>query len=108
MITVHKEIKVECRSCGSTGVYSGFCEPKGTAVVCGTCGGSGCETIRYKPFEKRRRRRGIKTVSQSRGSFIATGVGAVGKSISYADFLKIKIDPDAFASAIFDEVEEDE
>lgn len=82
----HKEIKTACVACDSTGVYSGFCESKGTAVVCLSCGGTGCKTISYKPFEKRLRRRGIKTVSLSRGGFIATGVGAVGESISYSDF----------------------
>jgi hypothetical protein len=43
-------------------------------------------TIRYKPFVKRKGRRGIKTVRCSRGSFIAAGVGAYGKSITYAQF----------------------
>jgi len=99
---MHKEIEIECRSCGSTGIYSGFCEPKGTAVVCGTCGGSGCEIVRFKPFEKRRRRRGIKTVSLSRGMMLATGVGAVGESISYSDFFKGKTVPFLLSAALAD------
>jgi hypothetical protein len=86
----HLIVRAECSSCGATGVYSGFCEAKGEAVVCITCGGTGCEEIRYVPFDKRRNRRGIHTVRNSRGSFIATGVGGYGDSISYSDFKKGK------------------
>jgi len=80
------EIKAECGSCGGTGLYSGFAEPKGTAVICVQCRGTGCETISYTPFTRRKERGGITTISQSRGTFIGTGVGAVGNSITYAEF----------------------
>lgn len=83
-------VKAECEYCKGTGLYSGFCEPKGTAVVCQGCAGSGCAIIHYKPFTRRKGKRGIKTVSLSAGTFIATGVGAVGHSISYAEFAKGK------------------
>ena len=85
------EVKARCSSCGGTGLYSGMCEAEGTAVVCLTCDGTGCQIIRYHPFEKRLGKRGIKTVSRSRGSFIVTGVGAVGASITYAEFQKGKM-----------------
>lgn len=81
-----KTVKAECGDCGGTGLYSGMCEKEGTAVVCLRCGGTGCEEIRFTPFERRKGRRGIHTVSLSRGSFIATGVGATGRSISYQEF----------------------
>jgi len=81
-------VKSECDSCGGTGVYQGFCEAKGEAVVCLRCGGTGCATIYYTPFEKRKNRRGINIVRLSRGGFLATGVGAVGESITYAEFKK--------------------
>jgi hypothetical protein len=85
------DIKIECRSCRATGLYSGFAEPKGTAVVCLACRGSGAETLDYTPFTKRKAKSGIKTVSLSRGSLIVTGVGAVGGSITYAEFQKGKV-----------------
>lgn len=87
-----KEVKVEaeCDSCDGTGVYSGFAEPKGVAVVCLGCEGTGCRILRYKPFKHRRRRKGIKTVRLSRGTFILTGVGPTGNSISYEEFWKGK------------------
>jgi len=52
-------IDMECRSCEGTGLYSGMCEPKGVAVVCHTCNGSGCEKLSYKPFIGRKPRTDI-------------------------------------------------
>jgi hypothetical protein len=79
-------VKAECSACHATGLYSGFAEAEGTAVVCFQCRGTGCEEIRFYPFERRKGRKGIKKVSRSRGGFILTGVGAVGDSITYAEF----------------------
>lgn len=85
-------IKVECKDCGATGLYTGFAEPKGTAVVCLTCGGSGCQEFQFKPFVKRREKHGIKTICRSNGSFIGTGVGPVpGCSITYQEFQQGKM-----------------
>ncbi len=86
-------VKAECSSCGGTGLYSGMCEGEGIAVVCLTCGGTGCEEIRYRPFERRKGRRDIQTVRLSRGSFIATGVGPTGGSITYQEFAAGKLPP---------------
>lgn len=84
-------VNAECDACGATGLYSGFCEAKGEAVVCIQCKGTGRMKLTYKPFTKRYGKRGIATVRRSRGGFIATGVGAVGPEISYADFQKGKM-----------------
>jgi hypothetical protein len=46
-------IKVMCPSCGGTGVYCGFAEPKGVGVVCVKCDGTGCADLSYEPFTKR-------------------------------------------------------
>lgn len=86
-----EEVKAECRDCDGTGVYQGFAEGKDEAVVCLQCDGTGCDIIRYKPFEKRRRKRGIKTVRNSRGTFIATGVGGTGDTVTYKEFLAGKM-----------------
>lgn len=80
------QIKAECRSCGGTGLYSGFAEPKGTAVVCVVCNGTGCKTIHYEPFEQRKDRQGIQGVQRSKGTFLGTGVGPEGKQITYKEF----------------------
>ena len=84
-------IKVECKACGASGLYRGCAEPTGTAVVCVECGGSGCVKIFFTPFTQRKGIRGVKTVSQSRGSFIGTGVGPVGGSITYQEFQQGKM-----------------
>lgn len=81
-----KTIKIECDACDGTGLYRGFAEPRGVAVVCLRCGGTGCAEIRYEPFKRRKGRRDVQTVRYSRGTFIGTGVGPVGGSVTYAEF----------------------
>ncbi len=80
------EIVVECEDCGGTGLYSGFCEGQGKAVVCLGCGGTGAQKLRFKEYTGRKRKNDINSISYSRGTFIATGVGAVGESMSYSQF----------------------
>jgi hypothetical protein len=46
-------VEIECPDCGGTGLYIGFAEGDGTAVVCSRCNGSGKKTLNYKPFVKR-------------------------------------------------------
>jgi len=80
-------IDAECDACAGTGLYSGFAEPAGVAVVCLRCDGTGCAKVTYKPFSGRKARRGIKTVRLSRGTTLMSGVGPTGKAeISYAEF----------------------
>ena len=76
----------ECTSCGGTGLYCGFAEPKGTAVICLGCNGQGWQQSNFREFEGRRKKTGVKSISRSSGGFIATGVGATGKSMTYAEF----------------------
>lgn len=35
------KVKEECTDCHGTGLYSGFCEAKGEAVICTGCDGQG-------------------------------------------------------------------
>ncbi len=84
-------VDAECGSCGGSGVYHGFAEPKGVGVVCLNCKGSGKASISYTPFTSRRRRDDIRTVRRSAGSFIATGVGPTGSSVSYEEFFEGKL-----------------
>jgi hypothetical protein len=65
------EIKAECASCNATGLYQGFAEPEDTAVICRDCSGSGCRTLRYKEFTKRKKKRGIKRVANDGGTWFA-------------------------------------
>lgn len=92
-----KTLSYQCDDCGGTGVYSGFCEPKGHAVVCLECSGTGQAEFTYTPFTKRKLTRGIKMVSLSRGKSIILGCGSEGYEVSYRDFLKGKLKEDTRA-----------
>lgn len=81
----------QCGACGGTGIYQGLDEPDGVGVVCLNCHGTGCKKLSYIPFTERKRHDGISSVSLSRGSFMLTGTGPTGNSISYEDFLAGKM-----------------
>jgi len=83
-----KTVKQQCDDCHGTGLYSGFCEAKNEAVVCHGCDGQGWINHVYTEFEGRKRKRGIKSIRISKGSFIATGIGGQGVSMTYAEFKK--------------------
>lgn len=89
-------VNAECTSCRATGLYRGFAEPEGVAVVCLNCDGTGCRKIStpatsYTPFTTRKRRDDVKTVKLSRGSLIVTGVGPAGSGITYEEFFAGKL-----------------
>lgn len=56
------KIKIECKQCAGTGLYVGMAERHGAAVVCIHCNGSGCDTLTYTPFKKRKKRSGVERV----------------------------------------------
>ena len=81
------KVQAQCGSCGGTGLYEGFAERKGEPVVCMNCGGTGAVTVTYEPYTGRKHKNGVKSVSISRGSFLATGVGArEGTAMTYDEF----------------------
>lgn len=81
-------MKVACDSCDSTGLYCGFAEPKGEAVICLDCKGIGAQDLVYKEFTGRKRRSGISTVRRSQGRFVPLGVGGAGQAMSYDEFTR--------------------
>lgn len=90
-----KTITIECDDCIGTGIYVGFCERKGTGVICLHCHGTGYINLSCTLFTKRHKRKDIQYVSKSRGSFIGTGVGAIKETrMTYKEFLNIH--PDHF------------
>jgi hypothetical protein len=84
-------INIDCQACRGTGLYCGYAEPKGVAVVCAGCGGSGCARFNYEPFTQRKPKFGVKSVRLSAGSFLVTGVGPTGSEITYAEFAAGKL-----------------
>lgn len=82
------QIKIACPSCAATGLYRGFAEAPGEAVVCLGCSGKGWKWLQYQPFEGRKRKEGVNKIRKSQGSLIATGVGGHGDAMDYAEFLR--------------------
>lgn len=83
-----EKIKIACPSCGATGLYKGFAEVPGEAVVCLGCSGKGWKWFEYQPFEGRKKKNGIQVIRFSCGSLIVTGVGGQGKAMDYDQFEK--------------------
>jgi DnaJ-class molecular chaperone len=77
-------VEAECSACGGSGVYSGWQEPKGIAVICYRCNGTGKHIIDYKPFAGRKRRKGIATILIDKGTI--NGVHDI-QSMTYEHFL---------------------
>lgn len=59
--------------------------------MCLNCDGTGCYEISYKPFTQRKEKRGVHTVKLSRGTFLFTGVGPTGGSVTYEEFSRGKM-----------------
>lgn len=85
------KIDTECKDCGGTGLYCGFAEPKGTAVICLGCKGSGCKKISYIPFNSRKNKYNITIVRRSKGSLIVADVGPTGGMVTYKEFQRGKM-----------------
>lgn len=58
------KLDVECPECSGTGLYKGFAEQDGCAVVCSSCKGTGKYKFQYeyKEFKKRNIRKDVKRV----------------------------------------------
>lgn len=94
------KIDIECQSCGATGLYQGFAEKNGCAIVCHTCNGTGKQKyeFKYTPFTKRKLKKGVTKVFQNScgyGHTIEDIVTQDGKiiefskgGISYEDWLE--------------------
>ena len=59
------EVQVECVDCDGTGLFQDFRIPKGVAVVCFRCTGSGEIMHSYIPFLGRKPRNDIRVVRKS-------------------------------------------
>lgn len=103
--TAKKRIIIEaiCEKCAGTGIMPA--RPffpiymrkklKDKGVVCFYCGGTGRRIIEYRPFKRRKRRAGVKTVVKSRIIRGGTGDGFVDvialdekSCVDYEDFFR--------------------
>lgn len=55
-------IEGECSACQGTGLYVGFAEKDGAAVVCHHCRGSGKMNLEFRRFTGRKKREGVQRV----------------------------------------------
>lgn len=95
-----EKVQVQCgsvpgqRGCDGSGLYRGFAEKEGEAVICLYCKGTGGVEVDPKlalacdPYIGRKHKDGVRTVSRSRGAFVAFGIGATGPRMTYEEFLK--------------------
>jgi len=81
-------IPVECSACNGTGVYSGFAEKPGVAVVCNNCDGTGKAFISYNSFKGKKRRKGVIIVFQKNLGRVL-GPQSLG-GLSYKDWYEEK------------------
>ena len=82
-----RSFEAECGSCGATGIYRGFAEPKGVGVVCLKCRGTGKVVQTYTPFTERKERKDVETVRRSAGLIVALAVGPTGGCVTDRELL---------------------
>lgn len=69
-------MKVECNKCKATGLYCGFAEPEGTAVICRDCKGTGGVDLKKAhpsqvEYTGRKQREGIQRVYVDQGLWMS-------------------------------------
>ena len=102
------EYDCECEACKATGLYVGFAEKNGAAVVCRNCGGTGKQHVKftYNDFEGRRSRKNIKRVFQvNPGIWIGTGETKAHEKLKLKYFGGMPYE-DWFAGKLFPEQSE--
>jgi hypothetical protein len=80
-----KEIQIQCPDCRGKGVYQGFAEKQGAAVICHSCNGRGWTMFRYDEFNGIVQTKGIKTVFARNHGFVLTTDSPGG--VSYKEWL---------------------
>lgn len=82
-----KSITIECPDCRGTGLYKGFMEREGEAVICDRCSGSGKQEFHYTGFTGRKKKSGVNKIRGGSGTILDTP----GKSswMTYEQFEKL-------------------
>ena len=89
-----KEWSQKCKSCKGTGLYVGFAEKEGAAVVCHSCKGTGEQKMRfeYEEFQGRADRIGVTRVYQTNPGIGVDGKGTVSGGVPIKEW---EADPEA-------------
>lgn len=83
-----KIIIIECPHCEGTGLYIGFTERDGAAVICYHCNGTGSTTYSYKEFTGRKNRNDVTRVFKKSQGYTLKGCG----EITYDNGLRVEFD----------------
>lgn len=81
-------ISIECKHCGGTGLYIGFAERDGAAVICFHCDGTGKTQYTYKKFSGRKNRDDVDRVFKKSQGYMLKGSG----EITYDNGLHVEFD----------------
>ena len=87
--TIKVSGEIECRSCKGTGVYVGFAEHDGAAVVCHSCDGSGKINFSqtFTKFSGKKIKKGVKRVYDGSHGYVITAKDIIceGKNFPFSE-----------------------
>jgi len=81
------KLRVQCDVCGGAGLYCGFMEREGEAVVCVRCGGQGYQDLKFNEFTGRKRKNGVRRIRRGGGTIVDNPKQA--QWITYEEFEKL-------------------
>jgi len=91
-------LEIECKSCNGTGLYVGTAEREGSAVICTTCEGTGCQDYNfgYTLFIERKIRNDVRRVFKRSCGYVHSADDQKGIEFSkggvlYADWIAGKV-----------------
>ena len=85
---MENSIKINCKSCGGTGLYIGMAERNGAAAVCSTCSGTGYTDFNYTPFTKKETRKDVKRVFEGSFGYVHSSENIIthdGRTLYFSD-----------------------
>ena len=82
----YMKVKVNCKSCGATGLYIGLAERDGAAVICTNCRGTGYQTIEEELFSERKLRDDVERVYTDGFGFVISSKDVTTKDGSHYPF----------------------
>lgn len=86
------KININCPNCNGTGLYIGFAERDGAAVICYKCKGTGKKEYEYTPFNGRNIKSGVTRVFSKNQGYILKGSGSIDYELDDNTKLHIEFD----------------
>lgn len=89
--TMKKTVEIECNACHGTGLYQGYGERHGAAVICCKCNGLGKVDFSYTEFEGRKEMPGVTRVFKPVPFFPQSGIDETTKDGSVLHFSRFGV-----------------